>query len=46
MIILPAFKILLPFEGGVDSVSPKETGDEVVLTFKIFYPSVFKSYQI
>jgi hypothetical protein len=25
----------------VDSVSRKETGDEVVLAFKIFYPSVF-----
>jgi hypothetical protein len=30
-----------PLEGGVASVSQKETGDEVVLIFKIFHPSVF-----
>ncbi|AXP82473.1 hypothetical protein CJ739_3411 [Mariniflexile rhizosphaerae] len=30
-----------PLKGGVDSVSLKETGDEVVLVYKIFNPSVF-----
>jgi hypothetical protein len=35
-----------PLKGDLDSVSPKETGDGVVLAFTMFNPSVFKSYQI